>query len=122
MTSHEISIHCDGNVLTILPSGKVCRVPDRKTLVTSLHLPELGNVPVNMIPFGTGTVINLPAAEPGVTVLVSSIALYTLNALGIIRPDVLAPATGRKHGVLLDSLANIIGVTELIGVSTGSIH
>lgn len=118
LTGHEISIFRGTDVLTIPPSGDICRVTGVKCRASYLTIAGFGSVPLNLTPFSGGRVVNLPPPVDGRVYLVSTMVLQCLNCCEMYRPDVYAPATGLRHGVVRDGW-DIKGVTELMGIDYG---
>jgi len=114
LTPHPIVLHRDGSDFTIQPScpkGQEPRVGNAPGGVDRDH-PLAGLVSVHG-PDITGEVVNLPAPQPGVFLVVSGMVGDAIQKRGIFRPDVLVPGTGPQDGAIRNDKGHIVAVTRL---------
>lgn len=104
LTPHSITIRTPEGDTTIPPSGSVARVATTEQVVG-----EIAGAPVVRRVFGE--VQGLPDPEPDTIYIVSG---FVREALGALRPDVMAPDTGPT--AVRDQNNRIIAVTRLVGV------
>ena len=82
---HEIVVRLDGRDIVIPPSGQVARVA-----ATTREVATVGEIPIVATEFGEIT--GLPAPQPGVLYLGSTLLAQAAARLG--RTDVVSPDTG----------------------------
>jgi hypothetical protein len=109
LTPHSISLYSPAGVENIPPSGQLARVKS-----TSTPLREINTLPVVRTTFTTPE--GLPAPQHGVGYIVSMMIITALQAMGIERTDVFAPATGPNDGAVRNAQGHVVGVTRLIGM------
>jgi len=102
LTPHPIGVRAADGTDTIIPpaapKGGEPRVGNAPGVALADH-PLAGLVAVHS-PDETGEVVNLPAPQPGVFLVVSGMVGDALRARGISRPDVLVPGTGPADGAV----------------------
>ena len=115
LTPHAITVRsADGTETTFepaAPKGGEPRVGNTPGAVLADH-PLAGLVSVHG-PDITGEVVNLPAPQPGVFLVVSGMVGDAIQKRGIFRPDVLVPGTGPQDGAIRNEKGHIVAVTRL---------
>ena len=112
LTPHAITFRtAGGDFETIEPSGSVARV-DTSSKVTGF----VAGVPIQSTVLGD--VIGLPNdSTEGSFFIVSGMVLEAMKTKGIIRSDVLAPATGPKDDVIRNEKGHVTAVTKFNGLA-----
>jgi hypothetical protein len=113
LTPHPIVLRSGDTDTTIAPSGTVARVSSTPGTVVG----EVGGVPIYSAPTW-GEVLDLPATEAGVVLIVSAIVAARCSG----RHDVVSPGTGPNDGAIRDDAGRIVAVTRLIAAPKGEIQ
>ena len=103
---HAVTLRSDAGDVVFPPSGEVARVVTRPG-GDAVTVPGLGPVLPSEVTEG---VSGLPDPEAGKVFLVSGFVLANVRG----RADVVAPATGPKHGVVRDDKGRIQAVTKFL--------
>ena len=111
LTPHAISVRAGGDTVTVPPSGNVARVSTSAKEAGVLFIGTGSPVPVQVTTFGQ--VEGLPEMDPeaGVVYVVSGMVLSALREQGIVRGDVVAPATGPNDGAIRNEKGHIVAIT-----------
>jgi hypothetical protein len=105
LTPHEINIYSQsgqGIVLSIPPSGVVCRVSVKSEIVGKVN-----GVPVRKVTYGD--VEGLPEPQPNTIFIVSTFVLLALKDKGVQRPDLVSTDTN-PDSAIRDQQGKIIGI------------
>lgn len=107
LTPHAITLFTPEGVKKLPASGKLARVrADFRTV---------GGVEgIALVRQQFGPVEGLPDPQPDTRYIVSSLVMNALSALGITRPDVIAPGTGPNNGAIRDAQGRVRGITQFI--------
>lgn len=106
LTPHPINLYDATGVREIQASGQLARVRCNAATVAVLE-----GLPVQVPQYSE--IVGLPEPKEGTAYIVSSLVISALQAAGITRPDVVAPATGPQDGCIrCPESSRVLGITR----------